>query len=277
MVPIEDIGNIYELPNVNLVNTILPQEAFEELYPDRKVQFNNNEIYTELNYEHFLKAVAQFPAFCGEYSSTSEEMNLDNEEQACKRELATLFAHITHETGNPDANNPEYSGMRWLREQQEKCGTCTYHYTQGIGDIYTAQGNNKYKGRGPIHLKWNHMYGMFSKAFYGNDYYGVLNLLLGPSEILDDAVMMFASALWLYMTPQHPHASAHNIMTGFYKPYDSDRAGNDFGTSIIVMSQDQPARGQPLNECDTSGWIPNENALNRASLFNFYCNYFGLE
>ena len=45
------------------------------------------------------------------------------------------------------------------------------------------------------------MYGMFSKAFYGNDYYGVLNLLLGPSEILDDAVMMFASALWLYMTP----------------------------------------------------------------------------
>ena len=58
MVPIEDIGNIYELPNVKLVNTILPQEAFEELYPDRKVQFNNNEIYTELNYEHFLKAVA---------------------------------------------------------------------------------------------------------------------------------------------------------------------------------------------------------------------------
>ena len=65
-------------------------------------------------------------------------MNLDNEEQACKRELATLFAHITHESGNPDANNPEYSGMRWLREQQEKCGTCSYHYTQGIGDIYTA-------------------------------------------------------------------------------------------------------------------------------------------
>ena len=58
MVPVEDIGNIYELPNVQLVNTILPQDAFEELYPDRKVQFYNNEIYTELNYEHFLKAVA---------------------------------------------------------------------------------------------------------------------------------------------------------------------------------------------------------------------------
>ena len=111
-------------------------EAFEELYPDRKVQFNNNEIYTELNYEHFLKAVAQFPAFCGEYDSTSEEMNLDNEEQACKRELATLFAHITHESGikNPDADNPEYTGMYWLREPlNDECGTCAYHYSEKIG------------------------------------------------------------------------------------------------------------------------------------------------
>ena len=54
MVPREDIGNIYELPNVQLVNSIFPQAAFDELFPNRKVQFNNNEIYTELDYKHFI-------------------------------------------------------------------------------------------------------------------------------------------------------------------------------------------------------------------------------
>ena len=58
MVPVEDIGNIYELPNVQLVNTIFPQTAFEEVFPERKVQFSNGEIYTEMDYEHFIKAVA---------------------------------------------------------------------------------------------------------------------------------------------------------------------------------------------------------------------------
>ena len=66
-------------------------------------------------------------------------MNLDNTEQACKRELATLFAHITHESGIPDADNSEYTGMYWLREPlNDECGTCTYHYSQKIGGIYEA-------------------------------------------------------------------------------------------------------------------------------------------
>ena len=68
-------------------------------------------------------------------------------------------------------------------------------------------------------------------------------------------------------------------MTGFYVPNFTDigyRVGNDFGTSIIVMSQDQPEHGQPVEECDTESWVSNEDALHRASLFNFYCNYFGL-
>ena len=92
-----------------------------------------------MDYESFLTAVAQFSAFCGEYNSTTIVMNLDNAEQACKRELATLFAHITHESGIPDADNPEYTGMYWLREPlNDECGTCTYHYSIKIGGIYEA-------------------------------------------------------------------------------------------------------------------------------------------
>ena len=58
-----------------------------------------NDLY---DYESFLAAVAKFPAFCGE--SGIESMN---EEETCGRELATLFAHFTQETGYNDENKPE--------------------------------------------------------------------------------------------------------------------------------------------------------------------------
>ena len=85
--------------------------------------------------------------------------NLGSLEEACKRELSTLFAHITHESGNPDSNQPEFTGMRNMREKKEECDPCLYHFDSGIGNVFPAQGNYKYKGRGPIHLRWNHRYG----------------------------------------------------------------------------------------------------------------------
>ena len=48
-------------------------------------------------------AVAQYPAFCGEYNEKSNLANLDNLRSACRRELATLFAHMIYESG--DKNN----------------------------------------------------------------------------------------------------------------------------------------------------------------------------
>ena len=49
-----------------------------------------DDVYT---FESFLRGVAKFPAFCA-------ESNLDNlnEEQTCAREIATLLAHIIHES-----------------------------------------------------------------------------------------------------------------------------------------------------------------------------------
>ena len=51
-----------------------------------------NTIYS---YSTFLRAVAKFPMFCNEVGDTS--ISLDD---ACKRELAALLAHISVTTGD---------------------------------------------------------------------------------------------------------------------------------------------------------------------------------
>ena len=57
-----------------------------------------NDLYT---YTSFLQAVAKFPAFCGESKPEFDAT------WTCGRELATLFAHFTQETGYNDENKPE--------------------------------------------------------------------------------------------------------------------------------------------------------------------------
>ena len=61
-------------------------------------------------YDQFLRSVAQFPAFCGEFQTDEGIPNTNTQERACKRELATLFAHIVFESGEP--NVPWISGLK---------------------------------------------------------------------------------------------------------------------------------------------------------------------
>jgi hypothetical protein len=63
-----------------------------------------NDLYT---YDGFLRAIAKFPAFCGESNMDSYDKDLD---ETCKRELAFLFAHFGQETGYHDPWNsiPEW-------------------------------------------------------------------------------------------------------------------------------------------------------------------------
>ena len=63
------------------VKANLPESIFNEW------TINASDIYT---YQNFLKAVAKFPAFCGESNGPRGY----NENDTCKRELATLFAHM---------------------------------------------------------------------------------------------------------------------------------------------------------------------------------------
>jgi hypothetical protein len=81
--------------NVLLVKDFLDEVDFNEFFPLR------NDKYT---YTNFLKAVAKFPYFCNEFKD-EDKLNLENEENACKRELAALFAHMAYESGNNDGHD----------------------------------------------------------------------------------------------------------------------------------------------------------------------------
>merc|ERR1711971_797719 len=81
--------------NVQRVSSIISEAKFNQLFPLA------DSFYT---YGNFLKAVGKFPAFCNEFNAdyTGHKINAENLEMTCKRELATLFAHIAYESGKND-------------------------------------------------------------------------------------------------------------------------------------------------------------------------------
>jgi len=67
------------------------------------------------SYQNFLQAVAKYPKFC-----------LEGDANLCKRELATFFAHTTHECGmeKDDQPYPKWrQGFYYITEI-----ACTYPY-----------------------------------------------------------------------------------------------------------------------------------------------------
>lgn len=69
------------------LESFLTESKFNELIKERLADKTKAFEYT---YEGFLRAVSKFPRFCG------EERGLDNED-ACKINVAALFAHMFHE------------------------------------------------------------------------------------------------------------------------------------------------------------------------------------
>ena len=91
MLPLEQVksGDIYDLPNIKLIDSIIGAEEWDNLFPRRIPRYT---------YDKFLHAVAQYPAFCNEFQV--KDANLRDQEVACKRELSTLFAHMIFESGH---------------------------------------------------------------------------------------------------------------------------------------------------------------------------------
>ena len=148
----KELQNIYSYSNVQLVNELLTQEDWNFLFP---LDDNNA-------YETFLTAIAQFPAFCSEFRDDGQWPNLQTQEKACKRELATLFAHIIFNTGKKDNMNSPYerTGFQYRREQdcvnEPIPDRCKYHDSKTlISEYFPANENRDYFGRGPMHLRWS--------------------------------------------------------------------------------------------------------------------------
>ena len=73
------IDNYLNFTNVQLVESILPESQWSIAFPYA------NSFYT---YDAFLRGVAEFPAFCNE-TNLGQTLEL-----SCKKELATIFAHM---------------------------------------------------------------------------------------------------------------------------------------------------------------------------------------
>ena len=153
---------------------MFPEAKFNEWFP------NKNAIYT---YTSFLKAVAKFPAFCGEGNGITEG-------EACKRELAALGAHMFHES----------AGLSQLKDP-----ACMYSVSEADCGFKTAgmasPASSLFFGRGPIALQGDQEYAAFSKVFY-EGYNRSDELLNNPDYISDDGYFGFASALYRFMVPK---------------------------------------------------------------------------
>lgn len=79
--------------NVRRIMEVFSESDYEHLFPQHNRHFT---------YDSLLVAAGLYPKFCDE---SDESLGL-TEADVCKRELATLFSHIIHET---NAGEPEHS------------------------------------------------------------------------------------------------------------------------------------------------------------------------
>lgn len=145
------MGDYKQKANVKMVQKFLDEEKWDYFFPTR------NKFYT---LEGFLQAVGKFPHFCGEnyFDGVSDE-------DTCRREVATLFAHFGQESS-------QHNG--WLADQEDGvalwrqglfyvnelgcqpgsagAGTvaCDYIYGGWANDAWPAQDGAQYYGKGPF-------------------------------------------------------------------------------------------------------------------------------
>ena len=224
--------------NVKRVMRVFSNTSWDFFFPVR------NPLY---NYDDFLYAVASYPAFCN--SSPEGEDMLDD---YCRRELATLFAHIIEESnaqgdGDASAFQTAYQGLYYTADP-----TCD----ESLPDLYrghcpnreltwcdhcafAARGDQEYYGRGALMLTGNTQYGPFSKAYYSWIWNSEEFLLEDPSEVAFIGLAAITSALFKYMTPGDRNPSVHEVAVKIFEPNkedEKDGVTQGFGTTIRILA-----------------------------------------
>ncbi len=163
--------------------------------------------------------------------------------QTNKKELASFFAQIAHETRHGE-NGKYNDGLMLMHEVNT---ALTY---VADNDDYPAVKGKKYYGRGPMQISYNGNYGYASTCIFGDK-----NVLLSnPDLVQNDPVVAFKTAIYFWMTPQSPKPSAHDVMTGKWQPSAADKAAGrtpGFGMTINIVN------GQI--ECNKGDNMPNMN------------------
>ena len=180
------IDNYLSMKNVQMVQSVFPESMWATAFPIA------NALYT---YESFLQGVAKFPKFCNENNlGTTAEM-------ACKKELATVFAHMGQETGKRDPSLGGFwtQALYYTTEISPPHGYNSYDWDNHVK--WPNYPGMAYIGRGPLQLSWNYNYGQFSNIYSNRGYDAKLELLEDPTLVTADGFTAFSAAFWFYMTP----------------------------------------------------------------------------
>ena len=241
--------------NVKRVEGILSEEKWKELFPmtNKEAKEGYPEGLGVYTYGNFLKAVAAFPAYCGNYKGHPILKNIDAE-KVCRRILATTFAHFNKETS---ANAPEWKtplnkqGLYFVKEVGCRNGECG-GYTMGA-DMYPAdlQKGNTYFGRGAKQLSHPCNYATFSSVLYKKP-----DTLLKNPDLVSTTWLAFGSAIYFAVTPVSSKPAIIEVIDGNYKPNDADKKRHFFPafplTTYIInggiecMSSDTPRNQEGL-------------------------------
>ncbi|KAL6134690.1 hypothetical protein ACLB2K_066918 [Fragaria x ananassa] len=126
---------------------------------------------------------------------------------------------------------------------------------------YPCAAGKQYYGRGPIQLSWNYNYGLCGKAIGAN-------LLNNPDLVATDPVISFKTAFWLWMTPQSPKPSCHDVITGRWNPSGADKSAgrySGYGTITSIINGGL--------EC---GKGSDGRVADRIGFFKRYCDFLGV-
>ncbi|CAF1699629.1 unnamed protein product [Brassica oleracea var. botrytis] len=100
-----------------------------------------------------------------------------------RREIATMFAHFTHETGH----------FCYI----EEINGASRDYCDENNRQYPCSPGKGYYGRGPIQLSWNYNYGPCGRSLG-------LNLLGQPELVGSNPTVAFRTGLWFWMNSVRP-------------------------------------------------------------------------
>jgi hypothetical protein len=231
---------------------VLTETQWNEFFP------NALAVYT---YENFLMAVAKFPKFCDDHTSTDDEALLLN---ACKVELSTFLAHMKHESGSLIYINE--IGPNTLTCFEDPSG-CPYRDEDHA--VYPPSDGQYYYGRGPLQLSWNYNYAQFSTVAFNGGLDDIHILLDNPDMVATDGKLAFMSALWFYMYPQSPKPSMHDAILGLFEANSQDDSqgicSGCFGTTTNI-----------LNGALECAWAA-PNAASRVEYYDEYCTALGAD
>jgi len=237
--------------NVKLVKSILTRAKWDDLTTQMTkgdASILTTEEKATYSYGNFLRAIGKYPFFCAEqgvYSSL---------EEACRRELATLFAHGAQETG---AHDPNLSMPQWKQAFSKVFeGSC---YSSGKCNQYNPTSDScpsgytcpkDYYGRGIKQISYFYNYMGYSAQMLGDPQ----TLLTDADAVGKNGQLGLGSGIWFYMTPQPPKPSMHDVITGGGGYHPSDTASGITVTqeTYVDWAGNTQTSGNPVDKFMTS-------------------------